>query len=201
MMTVKDKILALLLALAFNAFAAAWTGTTSEPSNQKKIDGKAFFVVTNANELAWFADQVNGGKTTINAVLNNDIVFGTDTSSVCSKTWTPIGMDSSHIFNGILDGNGFTVYGLRINGIKYAGLVGLMGREGVVRKISVAAGNYKSGGGFIGGLVGVNSGKVETVVNKNQISGNFAGGCVGWNAESGSVLNAWTMQEFNKRVA
>ena len=59
MMTIKNKILAILLALSFNASAAAWTGSTSEPENMKKIDGKAFYVITTADELAWFAAQVN----------------------------------------------------------------------------------------------------------------------------------------------
>ena len=76
MMTIKNKVLAILLAMAFNAFAAAWTGSNSEPENMKKIDGKAFYVITTADELAWFAVQVNSGRSAINAVLGNDIVFG-----------------------------------------------------------------------------------------------------------------------------
>ena len=47
MTTVKDKILAILLALAFNAFAAEWTGANSEPATTKTIDGKKFYVVVN----------------------------------------------------------------------------------------------------------------------------------------------------------
>jgi len=76
-----------LLFFATNIFAAAWTGATSEPENMKKIDGKPFYVITNADELAWFGEQVNGGRTDINAVLANDIVFGADTVSFTNVAW------------------------------------------------------------------------------------------------------------------
>ncbi len=97
-----------LLFLATNLFAAAWTGATSEPENMKKIDGKPFYVITNADELAWFAAKVNAGETAINAVFANDIVLGADTASYTNVAWK--GMDK---FDGILDGNGFAIYGLR----------------------------------------------------------------------------------------
>ncbi len=77
-----------------NLFAAAWTGATSEPENMKKIDGKPFYVITNADELAWFGEQVNGGRTNINAVLVNDI----DVSGASYPTM--------NTFEGIIDGGG-----------------------------------------------------------------------------------------------
>lgn len=85
-----------LLFLATNLFAAAWTGATSEPENMKKIDGKPFYVITNADELAWFGEQVNGGRTNINAVLVlvNDI----DVSGASYPTM--------NTFEGIIDGGG-----------------------------------------------------------------------------------------------
>lgn len=97
-----------LLFLATNLFAAAWTGATSEPDNMKKIDGKPFYVITNADELAWFVAKVNAGETAINAIFANDIVLGADTASYTNVAWK--GMDK---FDGILDGNGFAIYGLR----------------------------------------------------------------------------------------
>ncbi len=96
-----------LLFLATNLFAAAWTGATSEPENMKKIDGKPFYVITNADELAWFAAKVNAGETTINAVLANDIVFGADTSSSSNIVWNEMAE-----YGGILDGNNYSIYGL-----------------------------------------------------------------------------------------
>lgn len=100
---------AILLSIATNTFAAAWTGSTSEPENMKKIDGKPFYEITNADELAWFAEQVNSGKTTINAVLANDIVFGEDTNSFSTEPWITI-----KEFGGVFDGNGHTLYGVNL---------------------------------------------------------------------------------------
>ncbi len=67
------KCLFLLFCLTASLYAADWTGSTSEPKSTKEIDGKTFYVITSAEELAWFAAQVNAGKTTINAQLANDI--------------------------------------------------------------------------------------------------------------------------------
>lgn len=102
------KIIALLFAVVSSLYAAVWTGASSEPENMKKIDGKPFYVITNADELAWFVAKVNAGETAINAIFANDIVLGADTASFTNVAWK--GMDK---FDGILDGNGFAVYGLR----------------------------------------------------------------------------------------
>lgn len=46
------KALTIALSLATAAVAANWTGSAVEPENMKKIDGKAFYVITTAEELA-----------------------------------------------------------------------------------------------------------------------------------------------------
>lgn len=186
MMTIKNKILAILLAMSFNAFAAAWAGSASEPENMKKIDGKPFYVVTTAEELAWFANQVNSGKTTINAVLGNDIVFGKNTSSRTTKAWTPIGKDSSSIFNGVLDGAGHTVYGIYLSGNKFNGVVGILGKDGIVRNLSLRKGDL-SVSNYAGAFVGLNVGTVQKCINGDSLffgslsAGVVAGAIVGRN--------------------
>jgi len=166
------KALTMALSLATVTFAANWTGSTSEPENMKKIDGKAFYVITTADELAWFAAQVNGGKTTINAVLDNDIVFGKDKNSTSTINWTPIGSDSSKMFNGILDGGGFTIYGLYVTGSKFSGLVGVLNKDGVVRNLKTAkgsiVGNVKKG--YLGDAVAYNNGFITDVLCSDLIS-------------------------------
>lgn len=173
MMTVKEKILVLLLALAFNAFAAAWTGSTSEPENMKKIDGKAFYVITTADELAWFAARVNAGQTTINAVLGNDILFGASITKRSSQRWIPIGKDSSHIFNGILDGAGKTIYGLFATNEKFLGLIGIVGSSGIVRNLSLKNGKRSFVSyvpKWVSGIAALNSGKISNCENGDTIS-------------------------------
>jgi hypothetical protein len=193
MMTIKNKVLAILLAMAFNAFAAAWTGSNSEPENMKKIDGKAFYVITTADELAWFAVQVNSGRSAINAVLGNDIVFGANNSSTCTAKWTPIGNSTSAQFAGILDGAGHTIYGLYTNEISLSGLVGVLGKNGIVRNLNTIVGNI-NGTLRSGGIVAHNVGLVQNVKNGNKVNVStstetavYAGGIVAHN--EGSVEN------------
>lgn len=167
-------IVSLVALLASNAIAAAWTGSMSEPENMKKIDGKSFYVITTADELAWFAAQVNGGKSTINAVLANHIVFGKDNSTRCPTKWTPIGKDPSHKFGGILDGAGYTIYGIYVDSIPVAGIVGVLGSGGVVRNLRTNSG-YIGGSFSVGGFVAHNDGVIQSAENNNKIEGSFYG--------------------------
>ena len=187
-------VLSLLALLVSNAIGAAWTGSMSEPENMKKIDGKAFYVITTADELAWFAAQVNNGKTTINAVLGNDIVFGASNNATSTSKWTPIGNSTKRQFSGILDGSGHTIYGLYTSDISLAGLVGDLGVDGIVRNLNTASGNI-SGVYRVGGIVAHNEGLISGVTNRNNVnatnsSGNaqvFAGGIVAHN--NGTIVN------------
>jgi hypothetical protein len=163
-------IVSLVALLAGNAIAAAWTGSTSEPENMKKIDGKSFYVITTADELAWFASQVNSGKTTINAVLANHIVFGKDNSTRCPTKWTPIGKDPSHKFGGILDGAGYTIYGIYVDSIPVAGIIGVLETGGVVRNLRTNTG-YIRGSFRVGGFVAHNDGTIQSAENNNRIEG------------------------------
>ena len=183
-MKVLIKLIASVALFVSGSLAAEWTGSIVEPENMKKIDGKSFYVITTAEELAWFAVQVNSGKTTINAVLANDIVFGSSTTSTGTYEWTPIGKDSSHIFNGIFDGDNHKIYGLNITGdtvtvrysktsrIRYermdlSSLVGILGTLGIVKNLEVASGRIV--GRYAGGCVAQNRGLVQNCINKNKI--------------------------------
>ena len=203
------KIIITMSMAVCGAVAANWTGSAVEPENMKKIDGKAFYVITNAEELAWFATQVNSGKTTINAVLDNDIVFGANTSSVGTYSWTPIGKTLNVAFAGIIDGNDKKIYGLYSSARDTTGFIGCLGTNGVLKNISFLKGSLSSNsvGGIVGyskgtlssvlnesvsiagkapngkgGIVGVNAGTIQSCVNKNAIDGSVAGGVVGVNS-------------------
>ena len=122
------KILILILFFFVTNLFAFWV-SVSEPENMKKIDGKSFYVITKADEFAWFAEQVNSGKTTINAILANDIVFGKDTTTRGEN------FEGSFLrkYNGILDGNGHFVFGLSI----WSGdFIGVLSNDGVIKNIS-----------------------------------------------------------------
>ena len=177
-----------MLCLAASAFAADWTGATSEPENSKRINGKIFYVITSAEELAWFAVQVNGGRSVINAVLANDIRFKDDTTKTSSVNWTPIGKNSSAMFDGIFDGAGKTVYGLYSEQEKFAGIFGVTDSNAVIRNLSSQKTLIKSSR-YAGGIVAWNSGTVTGCTNGGSVTAYaedgspiYSGGIAGWNA-------------------
>lgn len=184
----KLKTLCLLLALlASFGFGAAWTGANSEPENTKKMDGKTFYVITTADELAWFAAQVNSGNGAINAVLANDIVFGKDTNTVnAQNAWTPIGKDSTHTFRGVIDGAGYSIYGVYTEKtLAYGGLVGVLDSVGVVRNVNMKKDSINAYY-YAGGLVAYNYGMVSGCTNGGSVSSTsttyyYTGGIVGYN--------------------
>ncbi len=97
---------------------------------KRTVNGAEYYVLTNADELYWFAGLVNGtlpaggsAVTGANALLENDIVVNAgllDTIledgvnirqdyAALQRKWTPIGT-----YNGIFDGQGHSISGLCI---------------------------------------------------------------------------------------
>ncbi|MCQ2121173.1 MAG: InlB B-repeat-containing protein [Fibrobacter sp.] len=211
------KILTILLLAAACSFAN-WHGGSNEPENTKKIDGKVFYLISTPEELAWFAVQVNTGKTTINAQLANDIVlWDTEVTSTSGTTrWKAIGDTSTRAFDGVFDGNGHKISGLYVNDTLAAnadsisrGLFGVVGENGVVKNLSVdnayvyahvVTTTSKDHFGNIGGLVGKNKGSIENVsfdgtvltylngYSKTYYARGDVGGIAGYN--TGSVKGA-----------
>ncbi len=180
--------LTLFFCLAASLYAADWTGSSSVPKNTKNIDGKAFYVITSAEELTWFAEQVNGGASEINAILANDIHFMDDTSEISTISWTPIGKDSLTMFNGIFDGADRTIYGLYSQmGLfskqeVFIGIFGVAGENAVIKNVKAAKTSI-FGGYYAGGIVAFNKGRVENCENVADLghSSDYSGGIVGWN--------------------
>ena len=55
------KLLALLIFMVGiqSAWADVWDGTTKTPAKKQTIDGKEYFLIDSAANLAWFSDTVN----------------------------------------------------------------------------------------------------------------------------------------------
>lgn len=142
----KKGLVIVFLLMASQLFAAAWTGSTSEPTDTKRIDGKIFYVITNADELAWFAGQVNDGRSNINAVLANDIVFGENVADYSAAKWVEI-----ENFSGVLDGDGYTIYGL--DGRERFVFINVITKEGIVKNLNIR--NWsRNARSFVGGNYG-----------------------------------------------
>ena len=180
---------------AANALLALWGEATTDavelldnyprPSTDAN-DG--YYQITNEGELRWFAKAVNGGDTSSNARLMNDITLDKTTQ------WTPIGTDADgRRFTGTFDGGGYTIYGLYFNNSKqsYVGLFGCIGKNslatGTVKNVTLAD-SYVRGNEFVGGICGWNKGgTLQDCHNTGTVSGTTnVGGVCGKN-DSGTV--------------
>ena len=152
----------LLLVMAIlMPYGGAWAQT--QPS---KGDGEVDnpYIITKAEELAWFRDQVNSGNNFICAKISEDVEV-IDMSTVChaedksqnliEKSWEPIGKnDYGYQYWGTFDGNGKTITNLYINASQNN--VGLFGytSEGTIKNLTFEYANVTNTGVFTGILVG-----------------------------------------------
>lgn len=157
---------------------AGWDGTTKTKPAQ---DESGVYLIDTAAELAWFADAVNKGDTTINGKLTANI-------NLNGKTWTAIGT-SSNKFAGTLDGDEahhYTVSGLK--GSK--GLFDYVDSTGKVKNLSVDA--VLTADGVVGGIVDFNDGTVENCLFSGSVTNSSSwgatGGIVGKNEGENSVV-------------
>ena len=142
-------------------------------------------------DLAYFRDLVNGGQFTINAKLMNDI----DMTNICSDkigNWKPIAdyLDLNIAYNGTFDGNRKHIDKMYINNT--LGIQGLFGKNiGIIKNLTLSEANIKSYH-TIGGIVGINSGRIEDCKNTANIEGSYiVGGIVGYNKEGGNIENCY----------
>ena len=133
-------------------------------------------------------------------------------------TLTPIGT-LSEPFTGSINGNGYTIQNAQVScaGDNYIGLIGYLGKEGIISKLGVESvsitGNKFVGGlvgctyfgtiqecycsgtvtgqSEIGGLIGRNSGRINSCYSTCSVSGNnLVGGLAGTNTGLASCIEA-----------
>ena len=207
----------LLLVMAIlMPYEGAWAQTPTPPS---KGDGKkdSPYIITKAEELAWFRDQVNGGNSFICAKISDDVEV-IDMSTVChaedksqnliEKSWEPIGKNSyGYQYWGTFDGNGKTITNLYINASQNN--VGLFGytSEGTIKNLTFEYANVTNTGVFTGILVGYATGYANAsnlrnikISNTCQIKGGKeTGGIAGdFNGNAYNCVNYATVQGNNR---
>lgn len=184
----KKRVLYLLcMAFAMMAWLPPQLWAQTQPSGGDGSSESPFLIAT-AEELKWYANYVNGESgdnvvhTTACAKLMNDI----DLSSVCGESkgnWTPIAkygiytFNGEHRFDGVFDGNGYTISNLYIND-KNGSNLGLFGYvTPTTKKTSVK--NLKMASVQIVGKTDIaavcTSGYNATFENIEVISGSIAG--------------------------
>ena len=188
----------------------AWAQT--QPS---KGDGEVGnpYIITKAEELAWFRDQVNRGNNFICAKISDDVEV-IDMSTVChaedksqnliEKSWEPIGKyDYGYQYGGTFDGNGKTITNLYINASQNN--VGLFGctSEGTIKNLTFEYANVTNTGVFTGILVGypdASNLRNIKISNTCQIKGGKeTGGIAGdFNGNAYNCVNYATVQGNNR---
>lgn len=180
----------LLVMVILMPYGGAWAQT--RPS---KGDGKVGnpYIITKAEELKWFRDEVNRGKYSICAKISDEVDV-IDMSTVChvedksqnleEKSWEPIGNTSNNSYEGTFDGNYKTITNLYINANqKYMGLFGYTG-ESTIKNLTFEYANVTNTGVCTGILVGyANTSTLQNIKISNtcQMKGgeDYTGGIAG----------------------
>ena len=184
--------------------SAAWTADTSWGSN---YDSATEFTIADAGDLAQFAVMVNGGKD-----FSGKTVKLTDDIDLGSQEWTPIGTgamsqntpNSPNAFQGVFDGNGKTINGLKIQStnLMFVGLFGYF--SGDVKNLHVAGDITASHSTSLtaGGISGVNTGNIQNCYSSVSVTATIsssssaqsavmAGGIAGSHM-GGNIQNCYT---------
>lgn len=162
-----------------------WDGeTVTEPQEKTDENGKTYYAVTKASDLAGLAEMVNNPSSTYSRA-NNQFVYKLESDiDLAGLEWTPIGT-TTNPFTGIFDGNGHIISNLVITGNNSN--VGLFGetRDGEIKNLTVK--NAKVSGRLnVGVVVGqpytskYTDIKVEGHVEVNGMA--YVGGVGGKNA-------------------
>ena len=186
----------LLLVMAIlMPYGGAWAQTPTPPS---KGDGKkdSPYIITKAEELAWFRNQVNSGQYSICAKIADNVEV-IDMSTVChaadksqnleEKSWVPIGNRNIIKYRGTFDGNGKTITNLYINASQTSqNNMGLFGYtyQSTIKNLTFENANVtntQSNTGILVGKAGYGSTLQNIKISKTcQIKGgNYTGGIAG----------------------
>ena len=176
-------------------YGGAWAQTPTPPS---KGDGKkdSPYIITKAEELAWFRNQVNSGQYSICAKIADNVEV-IDMSTVChaadksqnleEKSWVPIGNRNIIKYRGTFDGNGKTITNLYINASQTSqNNMGLFGYtyQSTIKNLTFENANVtntQSNTGILVGKAGYGSTLQNIKISKTcQIKGGtFTGGIAG----------------------
>ena len=192
----------LLLVMAIlMPYEGAWAATNVTTSRPAQGDGSSSnpFQISNAKELAWFRDWVNGtytvsgsesATTHLNACAKltadidlKDFCYAADASQNLEElSWVPIGKNIERNYKGTFDGNNKTITNLYINATqKFMGLFGCTDQS-TIKNLTFEYANVTNTQDIIGILAGYAGGSTLQNIKISetcQIRGNYTGGIAG----------------------
>lgn len=221
----KRRMLSLLLALTMvlgmlPVFAAAETAAPAQ-------DDEGFYEIGTAEDLLWFAEEVNGGNNGIKGKLTADI----DMSGISG--WLGIGLapdydsrywlvDNSHSFAGSFDGQGHTVTFQNADWGLFGYVLGEKTEMATVQNVTIAgsvkhsAVAHQAGraqftdcinratiicnSGYVAGIVGNVIGYTEAGISKSDVRINNCGNEASVTAGGGNVGGILGYSDTNTRI-
>ena len=183
----------LLLVMAIlMPYGGAWAQTKPSCGNGE-VDSP--YIITTAEELKWFRDEVNHGRNNICAKIADNVEV-IDMSTVCHAadksqnleevSWEPIG-NTTNKYMGTFDGNNKTITNLYINANQeYSGLFGYTFIS-TIKNLTFVNANVTNTNSFTGILVGYGYGgtyqnimtSTSCEVNGGDVTGGIAGKLAG----------------------
>ena len=183
----------LLLVMAIlMPYGGAWAQTKPSSGNGE-VDSP--YIITTAEELKWFRDEVNRGRNNICAKIADNVEV-IDMSTVCHAadksqnleevSWEPIG-NTTNRYMGTFDGNNKTITNLYINANQeYSGLFGYTFIS-TIKNLTFVNANVTNTNSFTGILVGYGYGgtyqnimtSTSCEVNGGDVTGGIAGKLAG----------------------
>lgn len=177
----------LLLVMAIlMPYGGAWAQTKPSSGNGE-VDSP--YIITTAEELKWFRDEVNSGRYSICAKIADNVEV-IDMSTVCHAadksqnleevSWEPIGTNQ---YMGTFDGNNKTITNLYINANqKYSGLFGYT-YISTIKNLTFVNANVTNTNSYTGILVGYGYGgtyqNIMTSTSCEVNGGDGTGGIAG----------------------
>ncbi|MBO7498249.1 MAG: hypothetical protein J6T64_03545 [Bacteroidaceae bacterium] len=157
-----------------------------------------YYVISTAEQLAWFAGKVNNGSGTANAKLTADI-------DLADVTWTPIGNTSTK-FQGKFDGQEHRILNLVVDlpDDDYVGFFGIIGDGADIRNLIIDSSCSFTGAAYVAGVAGGSNGSgnayFTNVGNEATVIGgaNNAAGIIGVSMSSAChffIDNCYNMGE------
>ena len=146
--------------------------------------------------------------------LSNEIVLGSDIT--LTENWTPVGTIDAP-FNGIFEGNGKTISGLKVENTEYAAFIAYAGKDAVIKNLTLENVDIKStkhaagvvciasegvtlenvtvsgtivAASYAGGLLhNAANAVIKNCVNNATVSANRAGGIASWVTVNATIEN------------
>lgn len=167
------------------------------------------FLINDEADLVALSQEVNTGNTFKGSriVLNNDLNLNLSFPPIgnADKNGTPM-----KVFEGVFDGNGKTIKGLKIQQINGGAMFGCIGRSGVVKNLTVECSGFSSysvSGRYNGIIAATNHGlvanckcSVSETFNSNCDLGSQSSLIRGWGGIAGRNYGSIVSCEFRGTV-